>query len=222
MSSCNDDPCGCGAERPPSENEHDHVHQHGHEHGHGHEHEHRSGPLADASVRRARESDAPAVGLVQAQAMASDYAQILPWDTLAGLDSAAMGSIWRRSISDPPSARHLLLVACAGDQVVGLAAVGPSEDPDADDATAELLTLVVHPQARRAGHGSRLVNAVVDEARARGFTWLQAWVLLDTPSQRDFLQRAGMAPDRARRSRVVDDAHSLMEVRLGAGLIADE
>ncbi len=150
--------------------------------------------------------------------MTADYASILPTHALESLDPAAFAAIWRRSLADPPSPRHLLLVACAGDQVVGLAAFGPSEDPGSDNETAELLTLVVHPQARRAGHGSRLLNAVVDEARGRGFAWLQAWVLLDTPQMRDFLQRAGMGPDRARRHRVIDPDTSLMEVRLAASL----
>ena len=236
MTSCSDDGCVCRTEpasavplptplvHDPSHaapaNEHGHAHHHAHQHGHQHGHE--PGPLADASVRRARPSDAPAVGIVQAQAMAADYAQILPPQALAELDPATFGSVWRRSLAEPPSPRHLLLVACAGEQVVGFAAFGPSEDPDADDETAELLTLSVHPQARGEGHGSRLVNAVVDDARSRGFTWLHAWVLLDTPQYRDFLQRAGMAPDRARRTRAVDDERTVMEVRLGAGLGTDE
>lgn len=226
MTSCSDGGCACQAEAA-HERAHQHAHplsphQHDHQHDHAHDHAHQPGPLADASVRRARVSDAPAVGVVQAQAMAVDYAQVLPAQTLADLDPGALGSVWRRSLTTPPTSRHLLLVACAGDQVVGFAAFGPSEDPDADDATAELLTLVVHPQARGEGHGSRLVNAVVDEARTRGFTWLHAWVLLDTPDHRDFLQRAGMAPDRARRTRAVDDERTVMEVRLGAGLGTDD
>lgn len=241
MTSCSSDDGACRDRSAPASPEHDaggghgdhahggadfahladpgHIDDDGYGHGHGHD---QPGPLADASVRRARVSDAPAVGLVQAQAMVSDYAAVLPPDTIAQLDAGAFGSAWRRSLAEPPSPRHRLLVACAGDQVVGFAAFGPSEDPDADDSTAELLTLAVHPRARRAGHGSRLVNAVVDEARAAGFTWLHAWVLLDTPEQRDFLQRAGMAPDRARRTRAIDDERTVMEVRLGAGLGTDD
>lgn len=214
MTSSQDHACA-GASHEPGPHGHGHEHSHGHGHGHSHG---QPGPLADASVRRARSSDAPAVGVVQAQAMAADYASILPQEAIEALDPAVLGNIWRRSLTEPPGPRHLLLVACAGDQVVGLAAFGPSEDPGADAETAELLTLIVHPHARRSGHGSRLLNAVVDEARGRGFTWLQAWVLLDTPQMRDFLQRAGMGPDRARRSRVIDADRSLMEVRLAASL----
>jgi GNAT superfamily N-acetyltransferase len=68
---------------------------------------------------------------------------------------------------------HRLLVACAGDQVVGLAAIGPSQDPDAGSAAGEVTVLAVHPDARRQGHGSRLLNASVDllaEAGAESVT----------------------------------------------------
>ncbi len=217
------------------------IHQHGHAHEHGPAHEHAPehdhavgeatgcgcgtpGPMADASVRRARVSDAPAIGLVQLQAMRTDYAGVLPADAigaLAGLEEAELANVWRRALRRPPTPRHRLLVACAGDQVVGLAAFGPSEDRDADEATADLATLAVHPRARRQGHGSRLLNAVVDEARAAGFTWLTTWVPLEAPQMRAFVQAAGMGPDRARRQRTVSpDGTTLMEVRLGAALAA--
>lgn len=185
----------------------------------GHSH---AGPLADASVRRARPTDAPAVGIVQLQAMRTDYAPVLPpaaMAALGALDEADLARTWRDSLQSPPSPRHRLLVACAGDQVVGLAAFGPSDDRDADPETADLETLAVHPRARGQGHGSRLLNAAVDEARAAGFTWLTTWVPLDLPQMRAFVQAAGFGPDRARRQRTVDpDGGTLMEVRLGTSL----
>nr|WP_218881066.1 GNAT family N-acetyltransferase [Kineosphaera limosa] len=178
--------------------------------------------MADASVRRARPTDAPAVGLVQLQSMRTDYAGVLPAPALtaiAGLSEADLAGVWRQALTEPPSPRHRLLVACAGDQVVGLAAFGPSDDQDGDEETADLATLAVHPRARRQGHGSRLLNAVVDEARGAGFTWLTTWVPMEAPHMRAFLQGAGMDPDRARRERIVDDAGgTLLEVRLGASL----
>lgn len=183
------------------------------------------GPLADASVRRARPNDAPAVGLVQLQSMRTDYAPVLPaaaLDALAQLSEAEVATAWRQALEQPPTARHRLLVACSGAQVVGLASFGPSEDPDGDDETADLASLVVHPRARGQGHGSRLLNAVVDESRAAGFTWLTTWVPLDAPALRGFVQAAGMGPDRARRERVVDaSGTTVTEVRLGASLSAD-
>lgn len=206
--------CGCG-----TGSGHDHP---GHPSHPGHPHDATPGPLADASVRRARPTDAPAVGLVQLQSMRTDYAGVLPpaaLDALATLSESDLAGVWRRALTDPPGPRHRLLVACAGDQVVGLASFGPSEDQDADEQTADLATLAVHPRARRQGHGSRLLNAAGDEARAAGFTWLTTWIPLEAPQLRAFVQGAGFGPDRARRERMVDEqGNTLMEVRLGASL----
>ncbi|MEO7448400.1 MAG: GNAT family N-acetyltransferase [Humibacillus sp.] len=191
---------------------------HDHPHAHGHDAAGDRGPVADASVRVARSSDAPAVGLVQAVVFRAAYAGTLPPDVLAQFEPRAFTIAWRESLTNAPSPDHLLLVACAGEQVVGLAAVGPSGDPDGAD-TAELLVLGVHPEARRQGHGSRLLNAAVDTARGRDRHALAAWVLTTDDVTRTFLTAAGMETDGAHRERVVAaDGSTAQEVRLSAGL----
>jgi len=190
-----------------------------HQHEHTHDHAHDAGPVADASVRIARVSDAPAVGLVQAVVWREAYAGVLPDEVVARFDPRPFTNAWRASLGEAPSPDHLLLVACAGEQVVGFAAVAPSPDPDGGDA-AELLVLGVHPDARRQGHGSRLLNAAVDTARGRGASALTAWVLADADSTRGFLAAAGLESDGARRERVVaEDGRTALEIRMSAGVL---
>jgi GNAT superfamily N-acetyltransferase len=195
---------------------------HGHSHEHPHTHSGEPGLLADASVRVARESDAPAVGFVQAVVFREAYAAQLPAEVVATFEPRPFINAWRASLAQPPSRDHVLLVACAGEQVVGFAAVGPSSDPDAGERTAELTTIAVHPDARRQGHGSRLLNAVVDTARGRGRDELTTWVLGSDDDTRAFLVGAGMVADGAHRSRVVaPDGATLAEVRLSADVSQD-
>ena len=187
-------------------------------HHHGHDH---SPPIiADASVRVARLSDAPAVGFVQAVLWRDAYAALLPPAVLESFQPQAFAAAWRTSLEKPPSAAYRLLVACAGEQVVGFAAVGPSADPDAQDGDGELLVLGVHPDGRGAGHGSRLVNAAVDTARGAGFTALRAWLLSTDERTQTFLAAAGLEADGAYRDRVVGPGETdvAREVRM-AGLI---
>lgn len=192
-------------------------HQHGPGADHGHGHGHAPGPLADASVRRARPNDAPAVGMVQATVFREAYAGRVPDDVLALFEPDAFARSWRESLTAPPEGVHRLMVACAGDQVVGLAAVGPSQDPDAGGAQGEVTVLGVHPDARRQGHGSRLLNASVDVLREAGADAVSFWVLADDESGRAFLAASGFAPDGAYRDRVVSpDGDTLREVRLAA------
>ena len=203
---------------------HGHPHDQGHGHGHDHDHGHEGdrGPVADASVRVARVSDAPAVGLVQAVVWRESYAAHLAPEVIAQFEPRAFGNAWRASLAEASSPDHLLLVACAGEQVVGFAAVGPSTDPDAHDHAAELLVLGVHPDARRQGHGSRLLNAAVDTARGRGREALTAWVLAAADDTRAFLEAAGLEADGAHRERIVsDDGDTLREVRLSASVLVE-
>lgn len=215
-----------GPDRPehthdhPHEHEHDHGHDHDHGHGHGHDHAAEAPIVADASVRLARATDAPAVGFVQAVVWREAYAAHLPQDVVDQFQPREFTNAWRQSLESPPSRDHLLLVACAGEQVVGFAAVGPSPDPDASEA-AELLVLGVHPEARRQGHGSRLLNAAVDTARGRGRHSLTAWVIAGADDVRAFLQAAGLDIDGAHRERIVTDDTTVREVRLSASVASE-
>jgi len=185
-----------------------------------HDHPHSStGPVADASARVAGPNDASAVGLVQAAVWRAAYGQILPPEVVDRFDAASFARVWRDSLKTPPSYRHVLLVGCAGQQVVGFAAVGPSADRDATETSGELLALGVHPEARRSGHGSRLLNASVDTLRGKGFTSISTWLLAHDEDTRAFLTASGLHPDGAYRDRVIDvDGAVAREVRLTADL----
>lgn len=191
----------------------------GRPHEHAHEHAGQPGPLADAAVRTGRPSDAPAVGLVQAAVWQHAYADLLSPEVLDALEGPRFASVWRRSLESPPTPRHRLLVATAGPQVVGYVGLGPAGDEPGLEhgVTGMLYDAGVHPGARRAGHGSRLLNAAVDTLRAsfEEVRAVAAWVLADAEGTRAFLQGAGFAPDGAWRDRVVDDdGRTAREVRL--------
>lgn len=199
-------------------------HDHSHPHSEAHElaHAPATGPAADASARVARASDAPAVGLVQAAVWRAAYGHVLSREVVDQFDGPSFARVWRDSLSTPPSPRHVLLVGCAGEQVVGFAAVGPSVDADASETSGEVLALGVHPDARRSGHGSRLLNAAVDTLRGKGFGSLSTWILATDEPTRAFLTAAGLSPDGAFRDRVIDvDRMVAREVRLTADLSRD-
>lgn len=199
-----------------------HAHENDRPGGHGHAHEHAPGPVADASVRIARPNDVAAVGVVQSTVWRDAYAAVLASEVLDQFEPRAFTAAWRHSLAAPPTPDHLLLVACAGEQIVGFAAVGPSDDPDAEPTVAELLVIGVHPDARRQGHGSRLLNAVVDTARGRGRNTVNAWVLATDEHTRAFLRAAGFEPDGAHRTRIVsEDGATAAEVRLTASVTAE-
>ena len=167
---------------------------------------------SDAAVRTARVTDAAAIGVVQAQTWRAAYADLLPADVLAALTPDRFARVWRASLGAPPSPRHRALVATQGARVVGLVAVVPLEG-----ASAELVELDVLPECRRAGHGSRLLNAAVDTLVAGDVARVEAWPLERATQVRDFLVAAGFAPDGAWREREVG-GQRVRESRLRAAI----
>lgn len=194
-----------------------------HDHGGPADHAHAMGPTADASVRTAKPTDAPAVGVVQAAVWTQAYAGRLPDEVVALFEAPAFAKAWRQSLENPPEGVHRLLVARAGEQVVGFASIGPSQDPDSGQACGEVTAMGVHPGARRMGHGSRLLNACVDTMRGAGAEDMAIWVLADDEATRAFLVASGLGPDGAYRDRVVSpEGETLREVRLMASLVPEE
>jgi len=163
-------------------------------------------PVAETSVRLALPSEAPAVGAVQVAAWRQTYDAVLPAEVLARLDPASFAEQWRLAILNPGEARNRVMVALAGRDVVGFAAITPSDDPDADPAADALISeFCIHPDATREGHGSRLLHALVDTARADGFERLTIWVNSTDDTLRAFLTDSGWAPDGAHRELGLDE-----------------
>jgi GNAT superfamily N-acetyltransferase len=177
-------------------------------------------PRADASVRNARVEDALAIGAVMLASWRQQYADVLPAQALAQLSPLAVADDWKRSISQPPTPRHRVLVALDGQGVVGYAVAAPAGDAGRTAGTVgELVDLVVHPDSTRQGHGSRLLAAAVDHLQASGYTEVLTWTVGRDRIRRRFLESAGFAADGA--TRTLDSgpgSASLEQVRYAAAL----
>jgi GNAT superfamily N-acetyltransferase len=174
-----------------------------------------------SSVRPARPGDAAAVAEVQLRTWREVYAGILPAAVLRSLTVEEAEQRWRAAVEDPPSDRHRLLVAVDEDRVVGFSAFGPAGDEDTDPATTgEIATLLVGPDAQRAGHGSRLLAATIDHVRAAGARAATTWIFDADGGMEAFYESAGWALDGA--SRDLDMGQLVHQVRLHTALTAPE
>jgi ribosomal protein S18 acetylase RimI-like enzyme len=157
-------------------------------------------PSADLSVRVAWVDDAAAIGAVQARAWRDEYAGTWPAEVLEALDPDALGERWRHALSHPGDARNRVLVALERNVVRGFAVTLPCPDADADPvADGEIGELVVDPDHRGRGHGSRLLQACADTLRADRFTRATCWLTAADDVRRAFLTSAGWATDGAHR-----------------------
>jgi GNAT superfamily N-acetyltransferase len=174
-------------------------------------------PIAETSVRLALPAEANEIGEIQVAAWRNSYAGLLPAEVLADLNPAQFAAQWRAALIAPGEARNRVMVALAGRTLVGFAAITPSDDPDADPQRDALIAeLAIRPEATRAGHGSRLLNAVVDTVRADGFGRVTVWVNSTDDVLRAFYTEAGWAPDGAHRELDLygDESVRIKQVRL--------
>lgn len=172
--------------------------------------------IAD-SVRLALPTEARAIAEVQRRSWSAGLPADAARQLLESVDLDTMADSWASAIQRPPLAQLRVLVAITEEsRVVGFAAIGPSDDPDAEHGMDALIAeFAIDPLAQRKGHGSRLLNACVDTLRADGFTRATWWVRATDDVVRGFLTDSGWDTDGAHTEVAMDaDGPRVKLVRL--------
>jgi GNAT superfamily N-acetyltransferase len=173
--------------------------------------------MADVSVRPAVAADVAEIARIQVDTWRFAYADVVPAAVLQALAIETALAAWTDAVTAPPSEQHHVLVALEQEPVVGFIALGPAEDLQPDDpdpaSTASIGPLIVEPRWGRRGHGSRLMAASVDIARADGMSRAICWIPEADVVSREFLIGAGWAPDGLVRA-LDTGAGELREIRL--------
>lgn len=177
--------------------------------------------MADVSVRVARPGDAAEIARIQVETWRSGYRDLLPATVIESLSAAAAEPAWSQAVAAPPTPRHHVLVAQEQTWLVGFAALAPADDLEDGildpERTGQIAPLLVEPRWGRRGHGSRLLAAAVDHARADGFVRLVTWVPSGDGASLAFYRSAGWETDGY--ARVLDTgAGEVREIRLHVAL----
>lgn len=159
--------------------------------------------MADVSVRPATADDVAELARIQLDTWRLAYQTVLPAEILQSLSTDDIAPSWHAAITSPPTLSHHVLVAMEGAHRVGFTAFGPDADRQPQDpepeTTAAVSMLLVEPRWGRRGHGSRLLAAVADLARAAGVNRLVAWVPVADTASLQFYRSAGWDADGLRR-----------------------
>jgi ribosomal protein S18 acetylase RimI-like enzyme len=151
-------------------------------------------------VRRARLSDAGAIGAVHVAAWRSTYPGILPDEYLAGLSASRQAAYYGEAIRSGATA-VFVAVASGADvprgsppRVVGFATAGRARLPGPLRlAEGEIETLYVLDDFRELGLGRALIRAAAAALADSGCGSAYLWVLRDNPN-RWFYRRLGGRP----------------------------
>jgi GNAT superfamily N-acetyltransferase len=149
--------------------------------------------LSTVKIRLASPDDALAVETIRIHGWRSAYRHVFP---PADLDALPIDpERWRPRLHVPPPGWTTFVCEVRG-RVVGFASVGPSRD---EDGFGELYAIYVDPDAWSTGAGRALLEAA-EEQLGSAFDAALLWVLEDNPRARRFYERAGWAPDGARKA----------------------
>ncbi|WP_106848084.1 GNAT family N-acetyltransferase [Blastococcus sp. Marseille-P5729] len=161
--------------------------------------------MAEGHVRDAQSTDADEIGRIQSSTWQQAYRRQLPAEALDAMTAEAAAEGWRAAITHPPDAAHHVFVALEASTTdttrVGFAAIAaPAEDEEEASDAVEIVALLVEPRWGRRGHGSRLLSAAVEGARADGASSMICWVLAGDRATEGFLRSAGWERDGWRRT----------------------
>lgn len=176
------------------------------------------------TVRPAIPADAPAFAALQRRTMVASLEAALgsnlPSIVPQALANSNFESTWQQAIAQQTQ-NQLAFVAQDDDVVRGFAAIAilPAEALDGQPAEGKVVagareggvvvdisSLAVDPDHARQGHGSRLLAAIADTAKAFGQdtglkpTEMRVWLIAGDDSNTQFFNGAGFAPKGLRRS----------------------
>ncbi|MFZ1615074.1 MAG: dihydropteroate synthase [Holophaga sp.] len=154
----------------------------------------RTHTMPEARVRRAQPEDAGAIAAVHVASWRAAYKGMLPETFLASLSLVEKKNLALASIQQPESNAHRLLVLDRGGQILGFAAIGPTQNPD-NDKVAEIYAIYLHPSAWGQGLGCLLLAKGLETLRQAGFTRATLWVLERNVRARAFYDAGGWIPD---------------------------
>jgi len=140
------------------------------------------------TIRRARRSDAAAIGRVHVETWRSSYAGLLPDAMLVRMSDARQSAWWSRALSDPRESRGIFVADDEEMGVVGFGSCGPvREHPEGLDGTerriGEVYTLYVEPDFQNQGLGRRLLDAMFRQLHADGHDTAVLWMLAENPTR---------------------------------------
>jgi ribosomal protein S18 acetylase RimI-like enzyme len=150
---------------------------------------HPAAPQPRLAPRRARLSDADAIGAVQVASWRTTYQGIVPEDYLASMTVEDHSRRWARLLSQPGNLDLTFVVEERG-HVVGFAMGGPEREGD-DRFRGELYAIYLLKHAQGRGHGRALAEAVAQALLQRGTGSMLVWVLRDNLDARGFYERLG-------------------------------
>lgn len=153
-------------------------------------------PFATLTIRPAEPSDAASIAEVNQTTWLSTYRGLLDESYLNSRSLEEQMQVWRALLTEPsPSQQYF--VALEGAQVIGYCGGGRNVDTRSP-FQAELFVVYVLPQWHGKGVGRRLVSALAEWLRSKGWQSMQTWMMEKNPYRKFYEGLNGVLLDQVR------------------------
>jgi GNAT superfamily N-acetyltransferase len=148
------------------------------------------------AVRGAVVDDAEAIGRIHVGSWLAFYRGLVVDSYLDTMDVAVQTRRWREVIEDRAPYDVAILVALAGDTVIGFAGAGHSRDGDDDpEEVGDVGVLYVDPERTGTGIGGLLLSAAISALQKAFLAEATLWVIEGNSRARRFYERHGWQAD---------------------------
>ena len=144
--------------------------------------------MSSVEIRYARLADAQAVANLHLLASRAVHEGVVPDAHWQATPAAQRVTFWKEAIE---YGEPQVVVACDGEDIVGLVGFDRSRDPKSKNTTGELWTLYVQPDRIGQGVGLALWDAAREGLQDEDCTEVTVWVPLASPRALAFFDAAG-------------------------------
>jgi len=144
-------------------------------------------------IRAATADDAEMVAQIHVASWRESYAELMPAETLQGLDVADRARRWREILAAALASGAVFLLEFPGEGPIGFASCGAqrSDRLKAAGYWGEFEAIYILGRGQRRGGGRALMRAMARHLLGQGWRAASVWVFRDNPPARRFYEALG-------------------------------
>lgn len=145
--------------------------------------------MAHSTVRLATTRDAPLIAAIHINSWTNSFEGFMRAGWLAQKTPDSVGAEWLTTLREEPESVHLAQDSSA--RVVGFICSGHASPPPLAEYDSEILSIHISSDAKRMGHGRRLMAAAFQRLASLSCRKVMLWTLEQNSVARDFYQNLG-------------------------------
>ena len=149
--------------------------------------------LTAPMIRPATPDDAETIAQIHVASWRESYAELMPAETLAGLDVAERAKVWRGIVAAGPASDATFVLEFVGEAPLGFASCGAqrSDRLAVLGYPAEFEAIYILRRGQGRGGGRALMRVMARHLLGQGWEAASVWVFRDNPAARRFYEALG-------------------------------